>query len=61
MATATLQALREKHAQLEPWWRDRFGSGFAELTESEAHYLLRTEDADTIRRRLAEAGSAAGD
>lgn len=53
----TLTALRAKHGNLENWWRERFGFGFDGLTESEARYLLRAEDADTIRNRLAEAES----
>lgn len=52
-----LTALRAKHGNLENWWRERFGFGFDGLTESEARYLLRAEDADTIRNRLAEAES----
>ncbi|MEY2631908.1 MAG: hypothetical protein RIR00_562 [Pseudomonadota bacterium] len=51
----TLEALRGKHGTLEPWWQAEFGYGFDALTESEALYLLRTEDANTIRRRLAAA------
>jgi hypothetical protein len=51
----TLSALRKKHGDLEPWWRETFGYDFACLTESEARYLERAEDADTIRNRLAEA------
>lgn len=51
----TLNALRAKHGDLESWWRERFGFGFESLTESEARYLLRAEDADTIRNRLATA------
>jgi hypoxanthine-guanine phosphoribosyltransferase len=52
---ATLQALREKHGHIEPWWRTEVGYGFDALTESEALYLLRIGQADTIRRRLVEA------
>ncbi len=51
----TLQALRAKHGDLEPWWRSQFGFSFDALTESEARYLERAEDADTIRNRLAAA------
>ena len=51
----TLQALRAKHGDLEPWWRSNFGFSFDALTESEARYLERAEDADTIRNRLAAA------
>ena len=56
---ATLEELRRKHGQeIENWWRASFGYGFEGLTESEARYLLRAEDADTIRRKLAQAGFA---
>jgi hypothetical protein len=54
----TLAALREKHGeQIENWWQGVFGYRFDCLTESEARYLVRVEDADTIRARLVEAGS----
>lgn len=52
-----LDSLRNKHGgELENWWQERFGFDFDCLTESEARYLLRTPDADTIRNRIAEAG-----
>jgi len=35
--------------------RETFGYDFTCLIESEARYLERAEDADTIRNRLAEA------
>lgn len=47
-----LNSLREKHADLEHWWKDRFGYGFDCLTESEARYLERSSDADTIRSKV---------
>jgi len=54
----TLAALRGKHGeQIENWWQGTFGYRFDCLTESEARYLLRVEDADTIRVRLIAAGS----
>ena len=54
----TLTALRDKHGeQIETWWQELFGYRFDCLTESEARYLLRVEDADTIRARLIAAGS----
>ena len=56
----TLKALRARHGLLEHWWRERFGFGFDGLTESEARYLLRAEDADTIRNRLAAAAQTGG-
>lgn len=55
---ATLAALRAKHGEpIENWWQGIFGYRFDCLTESEARYLLRVEDADTIRARLVAAGS----
>jgi len=54
----TLVALREKHGeQIETWWQEIFGYRFDCLTESEARYLIRVEDADTVRARVLEAGS----
>lgn len=54
----TLAALRGKHGeQIETWWQETFGYRFDCLTESEARYLLRVEDAYTIRMRLIAAGS----
>ena len=51
-----LALLRAKHGkELEIWWIKRFGHGFDCLTQSEARYLERTQDADTIRNRVAEA------
>jgi hypothetical protein len=53
-----LAALSEKHGEkIENWWQGIFGYCFDGLTESEARYLVRVEDADTIRARLVEAGS----
>ena len=51
-----LALLRAKHGkELEIWWNERFGHGFDCLTQSEARYLERTQDADTVRNRIAEA------
>lgn len=51
----TLEGLRHKHGpELEAWWVETCGYDFACLTESEARYLFRVEDADTVRARLAE-------
>ena len=58
LTDGTLDELRSKHGpDLEAWWRETFGYDFACLTESEARYLVRVENADTVRTRLAEAGS----
>ena len=51
-----LHELRQKHGpDFEKWWRDRFGHSFDCLTQSEARYLARSPDVDTIRDRLAAA------
>jgi hypothetical protein len=39
-----------------PMWRKRCGFGFETITQSEACYLARTADADTVRNRIAAAG-----
>lgn len=51
-----LDELRQRHANgLEQWWQDRLGHAFDCLTQSEARYLARTEDADAVRDRFAQA------
>jgi len=50
-----LKELRDKHGSLESWWENKFGHSFDSLTQSEARYLAKTKDADTIRNRIAEA------
>jgi hypothetical protein len=55
VAPETLAALRRTHGDLESWWQGRFGHAFDCLTESEARYLARTENADRVRSQLAEA------
>jgi hypothetical protein len=58
LSTATLESLRNKYGQqAEKWWKDTFGYDFSCLTESEGKYLLRVEDADTIRARISAARS----
>jgi hypothetical protein len=55
----TLQKLRIKHGeQLEEWWNSTFGYGLNRLTESEAAYLFRSDDFDTITARLIAARRA---
>jgi hypothetical protein len=62
LTSETLEALRQKHGtEIESWWLKSCGYDFPCLTESEARYLLRVEDADTIRTRFAEARSEAND
>lgn len=54
-----LDELRNKHgSDVETWWQERFGHVFDSLTQSEARYLACTENADTIRNRIAEAEQA---
>ncbi|MBI3655676.1 MAG: phosphoribosyltransferase [Acidobacteria bacterium] len=56
LSDATLQGLRNKHgSDLERWWLDTFGYGFERLTESEARYLTRADNADTISARIVAA------
>jgi len=47
-----LDELRSKHPGLEQWWKSHFDHTFDALTESEARYLARSKDADTIRNRI---------
>lgn len=52
----TLQNLRGKYGtELEEWWLAAFGYGFERLTESEACYLFRADDAHTITTRIVAA------
>ncbi len=56
-----LDALRHKHGrELEGWWRDVYGFGFDCLTRSEARYLEKSSDAESIRDRLIAAGLERG-
>ena len=49
-----LDELRQRHgSDFEKWWREHFGHSFDCLTQSEARYLARSPDVDTIRNRLA--------
>ena len=51
-----LYELRQKHgSDFERWWKAHFGHTFDCLTQSEARYLARSPDVDTIRNRLAAA------
>ncbi len=55
-AKEQLHELRQKHGrEFEKWWRTEFGHAFNCLTQSEARYLARSPDVDTIRSRLAAA------
>lgn len=49
----SLQALRSKHGnELEQWWIYTFGYSFERLTESEARYLTRADDAYSVATRI---------
>ena len=51
-----LNELRQRHgSDFEKWWQEHFGHSFSCLTQSEARYLARSPDVDTIRNRLAAA------
>ena len=51
-----LHELGQRHGRnFEKWWREHFGHAFDCLTQSEARYLARSPDVDTIRDRLAAA------
>ncbi len=51
-----LHELKQRHGSiLEKWWREHFGHAFDCLTQSEARYLSRSPDIDTIRNRIAAA------
>ena len=51
-----LEELRKKHGkELEDWWKERFAHTFDCLTQSEARYILKTENADRVRNKIAEA------
>ncbi len=52
----TLNELRGKHGrEIEIWWEKKFGHAFDSLTQSEARYLLKTENVDRIRNKIIEA------
>ena len=54
-----LHELRQQHGPaLEQWWHDQFGHTFDCLTQSEARYLARSQDFDSIRNRIAAAQQA---
>jgi hypothetical protein len=50
--TDLIHALRTQHGHLEHDWQQHFGFDFACLTQSEARYLQRTQDAHRIRDRI---------
>ena len=51
-----LDELRQRHGkEFERWWLENYGHSFDCLTHSEARYLARSPDVNTIRNRLAAA------
>lgn len=50
-----LTELRNKHGQLEEWWKERFGFGFECLTASETRYLINTATSEKIRACIEDA------
>ncbi len=64
LESTQLEELRKKHGNdFEKWWHKKFGYTFDCLTQSEARYLSKTEDADKIRDRITEeeqTGNVAG-
>ena len=56
LSEETLRGLKGKHGiELEKWWIAAFGYSFERLTESEARYLTRADDAHTISARIVAA------
>jgi len=52
----TLKELRDKHGrELEDWWQEKNIYPFDCLTQSEARYLLKTENPDRVRNKITEA------
>lgn len=52
-----LTELRNKHGQLEEWWKERFGFGFECLTASETRYLINTATGEKIRACIENANA----
>lgn len=52
-----LTELRNKHGQLEEWWKERFGFGFECLTASETRYLINTATSEKIRTCIEDANA----
>ena len=56
-----LAELEQRHGKdLNDWWQEKFGYSFDCLTQSEARYLAKTANVDTVRDRIA-AEEQAGD
>jgi hypoxanthine-guanine phosphoribosyltransferase len=56
LSEETLRGLKGKQGiELEQWWIATFGYGFERLTESEARYLTRADDAHSISARVVAA------
>jgi protein involved in ribonucleotide reduction len=55
-----LSQIREKFQSVEPDFKAATGYEFDALTESEARYLAKHDNAQSIRDRIIAAGNAAG-
>lgn len=55
-----LNQVRERFNDIEPQFRAATGYGFDALTESEARYLVKHDDAQRVRDRIIAAGNQAG-
>lgn len=51
-----LQQVRERFQSIEPAFSAATEYGFDALTESEARYLVKHDDAESVRTRIVEAG-----
>lgn len=55
-----LSQVRDRFNDIEPQFRAATGYGFDALTESEARYLVKHDDAQRVRDRIIAAGNQAG-
>nr|RDS95200.1 PLxRFG domain-containing protein [Cereibacter sphaeroides f. sp. denitrificans] len=60
LSPETLQALRDKHGDIEPDFIRATGYGFDALTESEARYLARFKPPEAVRDRILAEGRRGG-
>lgn len=48
-----LEALKSEYSDIEAWWKQEFGYGFANLTEWEARYILKSgKSPDAVRAAI---------
>ena len=58
-STELLSQVREQYGDIESYFRAATGYGFDALTQSEARYLAKHNDAQSVRNRIIEAGRKA--